>query len=92
MKDSKNVYELLNHIDIDLEDYDTEVLNDMEKQNLKNNFRKSRKSRFSFKKCDFNHWAFKPDKFRKKCLCGCGVKGLRDFLFYRGSSGHSKKH
>jgi hypothetical protein len=50
MKDSKNVYELLNHIDIDLEDYDTEVLNDMEKQNLKNNFRKSRKSRFSFKK------------------------------------------
>jgi hypothetical protein len=49
MKDSKNVYELLNHIDIDLEDYDTEVLNDMEKQNLKNNFRKSRKSRLILK-------------------------------------------
>jgi hypothetical protein len=50
MKDSKNVYELLNNIDIDLEDYDREVLNDMEKQNLKNSFRKNRKPRFSFKK------------------------------------------
>ena len=50
MKDSKNVYELLNHMDIDLEDYDKEVLNDMEKQSLKINFRKHRKQRISFKK------------------------------------------
>lgn len=50
MKDSKNVYELLNHIDIDLEDYDREVLNDMEKRSLKNNFRKNRTKRFSLKK------------------------------------------
>ncbi len=50
MKDSKNVYELLNNIDIDLEDYDREVLNDMEKRSLKNNFRKNRKQRFGFKK------------------------------------------
>lgn len=50
MKDSKNVYELLNHMDINLEDYDKEVLNDMEIRSLKENFKKSRKQRMSFKK------------------------------------------
>lgn len=50
MKGSKNVYELLNHMDIDLEDYDREVLNDMEKRSLKNNFRKSIKRKINFKK------------------------------------------
>lgn len=50
MKDPKNVYELLNHMDIDLEDYDREVLNDMEKRSLKNNFRKSIKRKINFKK------------------------------------------
>lgn len=50
MKDSKNVYELLNYLDIDPEDYDKEGLNDIEKQRLKNNFNKNRKPRMSFKK------------------------------------------
>ena len=50
MKGSKNVYELFNHMDIDLEDYDREVLNDMEKRSLRNDFKKNSKQRFSFKK------------------------------------------
>jgi len=40
MKNSKNVYKLLNNMNINLENYDKEVLSDMEKQSLKNSFRK----------------------------------------------------
>ena len=94
MKGSKNVYELLNHMDIDLEDYDREVLNDMEKRSLKNNFRKSIKRKINFKKLGniaavaVLTLGFLAKQISKKCLCSCGVKGFRDFLFYRGSSGH----
>lgn len=50
MKDSKNIYTLLNEIETNIDDYEKEELNDIEKQNLKNNFRKSTKKKFNFKK------------------------------------------
>jgi len=50
MRNYKNVYELLNYTNINLEDYDREVLNDAEKQRLKNSFRNNRKKMFNFKK------------------------------------------
>ncbi|WP_296971629.1 DUF4179 domain-containing protein [Tepidanaerobacter sp. EBM-38] len=50
MRDYKNAYELLNYTKINLEDYDREVLNDVEKQSLKKCFKKNRKQRFNFKK------------------------------------------
>ncbi len=50
MKESKNIYELLNHMNINLEDYEPEDLNDMEKQSLKSRFRKSGRRRINFKK------------------------------------------
>ncbi|NLZ53855.1 MAG: DUF4179 domain-containing protein [Thermoanaerobacteraceae bacterium] len=45
MKDCNNVYELLNHMEINLDDYDKEMLNDMEKQSLKNSFKKNRRQK-----------------------------------------------
>lgn len=50
MKDSKNIYELLNQTDFNIEDYQKEELSDIENQNLKDNFRKNRKKRFNFKR------------------------------------------
>jgi hypothetical protein len=50
MKDSKNVYEILNYIDIDSEEYGREALNDMEKQGLKSVFRRNVKREASFRK------------------------------------------
>jgi hypothetical protein len=35
MKDSKSIYEILNNVKFDINDYSKEELNDMEKQNLK---------------------------------------------------------
>jgi len=43
MKDCNNVYELLNYMEIDLDDYDMETLSDMEKQSLKARFRENRR-------------------------------------------------
>jgi len=43
MKGSKNIYELLNQVDVNFDEYKMEEVNDMEKQRLKNNFRKNRK-------------------------------------------------
>ncbi|TEB10030.1 hypothetical protein Psfp_04223 [Pelotomaculum sp. FP] len=50
MKNSKNMYEFLNHLDINLADYEKEELNDMEKQNLKKAFRKNRNRKSYWKK------------------------------------------
>lgn len=41
MKKMPNIYELLNHMPIDWEDYETEELNDIEKQQLKKAFRRN---------------------------------------------------
>lgn len=50
MKDSKNVYEILNYTDSNPEKYIKETLNDMEKQSLKNAFRRNVKQEKGFKK------------------------------------------
>jgi hypothetical protein len=50
MKGSKNVYEFLNEVDFNIGDYKKEELNDIEKENLKYNFRKSTKKKFNVKK------------------------------------------
>ncbi|WP_353093970.1 DUF5643 domain-containing protein [Tissierella praeacuta] len=50
MKDSKNIYEFLNQIYFDIEDYEREQLNDIEKQNFKKTFRKNIKRKFNLKK------------------------------------------
>ncbi len=38
MKESKNIYEFLNEIDLNIDDYEKEELSDIEKKNLKKNF------------------------------------------------------
>ncbi len=50
MKDSKNIYEFLNHMEVNIDDYEREELCDMEKQKLRNNFRKNIGKKFNFKK------------------------------------------
>lgn len=50
MKKSKNIYDFLNDMDFDIDDYEKEELNDMEKKKLKNEFRKNNKKKFNFKK------------------------------------------
>lgn len=50
MKKSKNVYDLLNDISFNIEDYEKEELNDMEKKKIKNEFNKNKKKKFNFKK------------------------------------------
>lgn len=50
MKDAKNIYELLNDMDINLEDYDKKELDDMEKRRLKNNFRKTKMKKVNLRK------------------------------------------
>lgn len=50
MKKSKNIYDLLNEIDFDIEDYEKEELKDIEKKKMKKNFNKSRKKKYNFKK------------------------------------------
>lgn len=50
MKDSKNIYQLLNQMDINIEDYKKEELSDIEKQRLKDNFRKNKVKKFNLKK------------------------------------------
>ena len=50
MKEPKNIYTLLNEMEINIDDYEKEVLNDIEKQNLKNNFKQNIKKKFNFKK------------------------------------------
>ncbi|HHX59904.1 MAG TPA: hypothetical protein GX707_04060 [Epulopiscium sp.] len=50
MKNTKNVYEALNEVDFDFEDYEKEVLSDMEKKKLKDKFNKNKRKRFNFKK------------------------------------------
>ncbi len=49
MKDSKNVYLLLNQIDFNIEDYEKEELTDIEKQNLKRIYRNN-KRKLNFKR------------------------------------------
>lgn len=49
MKNTENIYELLNYLSIDLEDYAKEELSDMEKQKLKRAFRR-KKNRSNSKK------------------------------------------
>ncbi|KPU43513.1 hypothetical protein OXPF_29540 [Oxobacter pfennigii] len=50
MKNAKNIYELLNHIEINLEDYAKEELNDMEKQKLRKAFKRRQNRIFNSKK------------------------------------------
>ncbi len=50
MKDSKNIYGLLNQVDFNIEEYEKEELSDIEKHRLKVNFRKRNKKKFDFKK------------------------------------------
>ncbi|WP_409229319.1 DUF4179 domain-containing protein [Gudongella sp. SC589] len=50
MKNSKNIYDLLNEMDFDIEDYKKEELNDIEKKKIKNNFNKSQKRKFHLKR------------------------------------------
>ncbi len=45
MANSKNVYELLNEVDFNIEDYEKEELTDIEKQNLKRSVRKNMKKK-----------------------------------------------
>ena len=45
MKDCNNVYELLNYMEIDLDDYEKEMLSDKEKRSLKGLFKKKRRQR-----------------------------------------------
>ncbi len=50
MKESKNIYEFLNEIDFNIDDYEKEELSDIEKKNLKKTFRKTTKKKFNVKK------------------------------------------
>ena len=50
MKNSKNIYDLLNEMDFDIEDYKKEELNDIEKKKIKKDFNKNRKKKYYFKK------------------------------------------
>lgn len=50
MKDSKNIYEYLNQMDFNIEDYNKEILNDIEKKELKKAFRKNIKRKINFRK------------------------------------------
>lgn len=50
MKKPKNIYDLLNNMDFDIDDYEKEELNDMEKKKFKNEFRKNKKKKFNFRK------------------------------------------
>ncbi|MGO1580185.1 MAG: DUF4179 domain-containing protein [Peptoniphilaceae bacterium] len=43
MKDKERIYELINEMDFNIEDYEKEELSDIEKRKLKNNFKKSNK-------------------------------------------------
>ena len=50
MKDSKAIYELLNEVDFNIENYEKEDLSDIEKQKLKKSFRKNTKKKFNVKR------------------------------------------
>ncbi len=50
MKNTKDIYRLLNEMEFNIEDYEKEELDDMEKQKLKNNFKRNIKKRFNFKR------------------------------------------
>lgn len=50
MKDSKAIYELLNKVAFNIEDYEKEDLSDIEKQKLKKSFRKNTKKKFNVKR------------------------------------------
>lgn len=50
MKESKNIYELMNDIDFNIEDYDIVELDDMEKQNIKSKFKKNMRKKHSFRR------------------------------------------
>lgn len=49
MKDSKNIYQFLNQVDFDIEDYNCEELNNIEKKRLKKTFKKSIRNKTSLK-------------------------------------------
>lgn len=50
MKKNKNIYDILNDTNFDIEDYKREELSDIEKKKIKNKFKKSKKKKFNFKK------------------------------------------
>jgi hypothetical protein len=50
MEESKNIYEVINDLDFNIEDYKKENLSDLEKKHLKKNFIKSRKKKYNFQK------------------------------------------
>lgn len=46
----KNIYEILNEVDVDMNNYNKEEFNDIEKRKIYNNFKKSIKKKRSYKK------------------------------------------
>jgi len=50
MKDSKNIYELLNQVEFNIDDYEEMELSDIEKKKLKHKFKESRRKRADFKR------------------------------------------
>lgn len=50
MKDSRNIYELLNQVDFDIQGYEREDLSDIEKKRLKVNFRRRNGGKVNLKK------------------------------------------
>ena len=47
---NKNIYYMLNDVKVNINDYDKEELSDIEKRKIKNNFKKSLKSKNTYKK------------------------------------------
>ncbi|SCG81692.1 hypothetical protein DW1_0071 [Proteiniborus sp. DW1] len=50
MKNSKNIYELLNQVEFNIDDYEKVELSDIEKKKLKQRFKEGRRKRLDFKK------------------------------------------
>jgi hypothetical protein len=50
MRESKNIYEALNNINFNIDDYEKQEISDLEKKKIKRSFMKSRKKQYNFKK------------------------------------------
>lgn len=50
MKELNNIYEALNYLDFNIDDYDKEELNEIEKRKIKKQFRKSRRKLYNFRR------------------------------------------
>ncbi len=50
MRESKNIYEALNNINFNIDDYEKQEISDLEKKKIKRSFMKSRKKQYNFRK------------------------------------------